>query len=79
MRRLALAHPAVGFSFASEERRLIDVPTGESIEERIRRLLGVEFQENARSIAAGAEDVKLEGFAGVPTFSRARAPCSSSS
>jgi DNA mismatch repair protein MutL len=72
VRRLALAHPAVGFSFASEERRLIDVPNGESIEERIRRLLGVEFQENARSIAAAAEDVKLDGFVGVPTFSRAQ-------
>jgi DNA mismatch repair protein MutL len=42
------------------------------MEERIRRLLGAEFQENARSIEAGAEDVKVEGFAGLPTFSRAQ-------
>jgi DNA mismatch repair protein MutL len=72
VRRLALAHPATGFSFASEERRLIDVPPGDSVESRIRRILGSDFLDNARPVRAGAEDVNVEGFAGLPTFSRAQ-------
>ena len=40
VRRLALAHPEIGFSFVTEERRLVFVPKGDTTEERIRRILG---------------------------------------
>jgi DNA mismatch repair protein MutL len=73
VRRLALAHPAIGFSFASEDRVLIDVPTGQSFEARISKLLGGDFIANARALSARREDVRVEGFAGLPTFSQAQA------
>ena len=72
VRRLALAHPATGFSFATEERRLIDVPPGETVEARVARIMGAEFMENAVAFAAEREGVGVQGFAGLPTYSRAQ-------
>lgn len=71
IRRLALAHPDVGFSFATEDRRLIDVGPGESRETRIARIMGAEFLENAVAFSGQREDVAIAGFAGLPTASRA--------
>jgi DNA mismatch repair protein MutL len=71
IRRLALAHPDVGFGFATEERRLIDVAPGETRETRIGRIMGPEFLDNAVAFSGGREDVAVEGFAGLPTASRA--------
>ncbi|MBM3519897.1 MAG: DNA mismatch repair protein MutL, partial [Alphaproteobacteria bacterium] len=73
VRRIALANPAVGFSFVTEERRLIDAPSGESEEARIRRVLGVDFIANAVPFMAEAEDIVVRGHAGLPTWSRAQA------
>ncbi|NJM29954.1 MAG: DNA mismatch repair endonuclease MutL [Rhizobiales bacterium] len=73
VRRLALAHPAIGFSFASEERVLIDVPAAQGFEARIAKLLGGDFVANARALSASREDVGIEGYAGLPTFSQAQA------
>jgi len=70
VRRLALAHPEIGFSFVTEERRLVDVPKGDTTEERIRRILGTEFMENATPFEAEREGVAVRGYAGLPTFSR---------
>ncbi len=72
VRRLAIANPSVGFSFASEERRLVDVPPGDTLEGRVRRILGDDFIANARPVSATAGDVTIEGFAGLPTFTRAQ-------
>ena len=71
IRRLALANPGIGFSFATEERQLIDVALGETRETRISRIMGAEFLENAVSFAGTREDVSVAGFAGLPTASRA--------
>jgi DNA mismatch repair protein MutL len=70
VRRMALAHPEVGFSFATEERRLVDVPKGEGEESRIRRILGPEFMENAVPFELEREGVRVRGHAGLPTWSR---------
>ena len=70
VRRMALAHPEVGFSFVTEERRLIDVPRAEGEEARIRRIMGPEFMENAVPFELQREGVTVRGFAGLPTFSR---------
>jgi DNA mismatch repair protein MutL len=69
-RRLALVNPRVGFSFATEERRLLDVPPGEDMAQRIRRVLGQEFVENTVSFSLEREGVVAHGFAGLPTWSR---------
>ncbi len=72
VRRMALAHPEVGFTFVTEERRVIDAPKGESEENRIRRVLGRDFMENAVPFALEREGVTVRGFAGLPTWSRAQ-------
>ncbi len=72
VRRMALSHPAIGFSFATEERRLVDVPPGDSEEARINRILGREFMENAVPFRHEREGVEVRGFAGLPTWSRAQ-------
>ncbi|WP_373504335.1 DNA mismatch repair endonuclease MutL [Aestuariivirga sp.] len=72
VRRMALAHPEAGFAFVTEERRLVDVPKGESEEARIRRILGPDFMENAVPFDMAREDVHVRGFAGLPTWSRAQ-------
>ncbi len=73
LRRLALASPQVGFGFASEDRRWLDCPPGETREARLARIMGAEFMENAVPVSHGGEDVRIEGFAGLPTAARAQA------
>ncbi len=70
VRRMALAHPEIGFAFVTEERRLVDVPKGEGEEARIRRILGAEFMENAVPFEQERESMRVRGFAGLPTWSR---------
>lgn len=70
VRRMALAHPEVGFAFVTEERRLVDVPKGETEESRVRRILGAEFMENSVPFELMREDVEVRGYAGLPTWSR---------
>lgn len=71
VRRLAMAHPAVGFAFITEERRLIDAPAGETPAQRIGRLMGQEFSDNAVRFEGGREGIRIHGYAGLPTYSRA--------
>jgi len=70
LRRMALAHPETGFAFVTEERRLVDVPKGETEEARIRRIMGAEFMENAVPFDLEREGVRVRGHAGLPTWSR---------
>ena len=70
VRRMALAHPEVGFSFVTEERRLVDVPKEEGEQDRIRRILSAEFMENAVPFELEREEVRVRGYAGLPTWSR---------
>jgi DNA mismatch repair protein MutL len=72
VRRVALAYPAIGFSFVTEERRLIDAPADESSEARIRRIMGATFMENAMPFVGERESISAKGFAGLPTWSRAQ-------
>lgn len=71
VRRLSMAYPAIGFSFVTEERRLIDAPRGESLLSRISRLMGSEFSDNAVRFEAEREGIRIQGYAGLPTYSRA--------
>ena len=72
VRRLALAHPATGFTFVTEERRMIDAPANETREARVARIMGNEFRENAVAFLGERENVVVQGFAGLPTYSRAQ-------
>ena len=72
VRRLAMAHPTTGFTFVTEERRMIDAPANETREARVARIMGSEFKENVVAFAGEREDVNVQGFAGLPTYSRAQ-------
>jgi DNA mismatch repair protein MutL len=72
IRRLSLAHPEVGFSFVTEEREWLRAPEAETREARVARIMGRDFMDNAVPVAGGAEDISIEGYAGLPTFQRAQ-------
>jgi DNA mismatch repair protein MutL len=71
MRRLALPHPHVGFTFVTEERQLIDVPRGQSREARMAAIMGQDFIANAFAFEGARDGVRVMGHAGLPTYSRA--------
>jgi DNA mismatch repair protein MutL len=77
VRRLALAHPRVRFSFASEIGGSFDWPacgTGEAGErERLRQALGAEFVDNARRVDVERERVRVAGWVGLPTYNKPNA------
>jgi DNA mismatch repair protein MutL len=73
VRRLAMSRPDVAFTLAGEER--VPVTWGQAAQgDRLARLgdvLGQDFRANAFAVEAEREGVRLEGFAGLPTLSRA--------
>jgi len=76
--RLAMAHPQVGFTLGDGERRLMSLAPaeGELFAGRLKRLgalMGREFADNALSIEARRESLRLTGYAGLPTLNRGNA------
>lgn len=73
--RLAMAHPQISFSFyveGKEKFRALQEASG-TMESRLARLsqvLGRSFYENALTIDAQRETMRLSGFAALPTYSR---------
>ncbi len=78
IKRLAMAHPEVGFSLTTGERASLKLSGTDLVEQddwlaRLGRIMGDEFAENALPIDAERDNAHLQGFAGVPTFHRATA------
>lgn len=78
IKRLSMANPDIAFSLYDNERRAFQVSAaqGELLDSRLRRLgaiLGAEFTENALPINAERENIKLSGYAGLPTYNRGNA------
>ncbi len=73
VKRLALAHPEAGFTFATEERQFITCPPGEAAKDRVSRLMGREFMDNAVAVDHASEDIRISGFASLPTYARGQA------
>ena len=75
--RLAMCHPAVGFTFVGDGRTLLhdgpheDVPAGRLA--RLALVMGRDFAQNALPIDAEREGVRLTGYAALPTLNRASA------
>ncbi|WP_200296658.1 DNA mismatch repair endonuclease MutL, partial [Rhodospirillum rubrum] len=74
--RLAMAHPAVGFTLSDGTRQQIRLSgaQGELFEARLTRLgaiLGREFSDNAIAIEAEREGIRLTGHAALPTYNKA--------
>jgi DNA mismatch repair protein MutL len=77
VRRLAMSRPDVAFTLAGEERVPVTwaaaLPGAAGRLARLANVLGPEFRANAVEVRAEREDVIVEGFAGLPTLSRANA------
>ncbi|MDP6065963.1 MAG: DNA mismatch repair endonuclease MutL [Alphaproteobacteria bacterium] len=82
VKRLAMAQPGISFSLADGSRQVLRyaaapltgrLADAESRLERLGQVLGRSFQDNAVAVAAERPDMRLSGFAGLPTLSRGNA------
>jgi DNA mismatch repair protein MutL len=79
IKRLAMAHPGVAFSFGDGDRTILNYAAatqGDLFEARLVRLgqvMGKDFSDNAVAINAQREGVTLTGYAGLPTYNRGNA------
>lgn len=76
--RLAMAHPEIGFSLSDGNRTIIKLSPaqGELFSARLDRLtaiMGREFADNAMPIDATRENIRLSGYASLPTLNRGNA------
>ncbi len=78
VRRLAMAHPGVGFSLTADDRKRLQLEPsgGDLLDSRLYRLgavMGREFTANAVAVEAEIDGLRIEGYAGLPTLSRGNA------
>ncbi len=77
VKRLAMARPDVGFTLTLDGRRALDLAgEGDLFEGRLKRLariMGKDFADNAARVSIERENVRISGFAGLPTYNRANA------
>ena len=69
--RLAMGNPEITFSLATESRKLAHYPATENLFDRVAMVIGHQFKENALPVQAEYEEIKLAGFIGLPTYTRA--------
>ena len=72
VRRLAMSRADVGFVYDSNGRTVFRYGSEERLS-RLGRIMGREFRENALTIDAARDGVRVSGFAGLPTLSRGNA------
>jgi DNA mismatch repair protein MutL len=77
VRRLAMSRPDVAFTLAGEERAPVTfaaaLPGTTGRLTRLGDILGADFRANAVEVAAERDGVTVEGFAALPTLTRANA------
>ena len=74
VKRLAMAHPGIAFTLTTGERaglKLPACPLGPDGQlQRLGRIMGREFLDDALALDGGREGVRVSGFAGLPTLHR---------
>src|SRR5271154_6849153 len=77
VRRLAMSRPDVAFTLAGEERAPVSfaaaLPGAAGRLARLGDVLGADFRANAVEITAERDGIVIEGFAALPTLTRANA------
>jgi len=75
VRRLAMARPDVAFTLTLDGRRTLDLQAETDLFSgrlnRLAKIMGREFGDNAAPVSADREGVRIVGFAGLPTYNRA--------
>jgi len=70
VRRLAMARPDLGFTLEHDGRRSLAVQGGESLTERVARIVARELAEDGVLIDIERGPARLTGIAGLPTYNR---------
>lgn len=74
VRRLAMAHPEIGFSLTTGERAGLVLPavqsTADGLLKRLGRIMGPEFMADALIVDEAQAAIRVSGFAGLPTLNR---------
>ncbi len=74
VKRLAMAHPMVGFSLTTGERAGLVLPAqapgADGLLQRLGRIMGREFLADALPLDGEREGIRVSGFAGLPTLNR---------
>ncbi len=74
IKRLAMAHPEVGFALTMGERTSLRLPrmdrSPEGLLQRLGRIMGKDFMADALAISAERDGIRVSGFAGLPTLHR---------
>ena len=74
VKRLAMAHPAVGFTLTTGERAGLRYPREgagpDGLLQRLGRIMGREFMDDAVPVSGEREGISVSGFAGLPTLHR---------
>ncbi len=74
VKRLAMAHPMIGFTLTTGERTGLRLPpcrgTRDGLLHRLGAIMGGEFMEDALPVEGDHQGVRVYGFAGLPTLHR---------
>jgi DNA mismatch repair protein MutL len=75
VKRLAMAHPEIEMTLTTGERRSFRYPVAgdgaDALLQRLGRIMGREFIDDALAVVGERDGIRLRGFAGLPTLNRA--------
>lgn len=70
MTRLAMAHPSVRFSLKSDGRSVMSYNPCDGRFDRVAQIIGDDFTDSAMPLDAQRGEIRLTGYAGLPTYNR---------
>lgn len=68
--RIAMAYPSIHFTLSDEKRLVLNYPIAETLLQRVSQVIGRSFDVNAVPVESEYEQFKLNGFVGLPTYTR---------
>ena len=70
MNRISMSHPEISFSLKDEKRTILDHPKVSDKLERLSKIMGADFKDNALQVDSTRNGAHLSGYAGLPTLNR---------